>query len=150
MDRIKNTLLKSEKRHEVFLGLLFLTYIISNVASPYWLTLHIDNLYSKVAILLFVLTLFYAVNPIIAMLGLFAAIEFIKRSTLGNRFGLTNQLPAEDDRTFEMMKMNQFPNTLEEEIVKNMDPLIHQGTLGEASYKPILEDDGNATLLSSI
>jgi hypothetical protein len=108
----------------------------------------IDNFYSKVFIMLISISLFYAVNPIVALIGFVAAVELIRRSSLDNRFNLTNQLPAEDKRTYDMMTMNQFPNTLEEEMVKNMNPVVQADTyLGDASYKPVLEDDNNASIL---
>lgn len=150
MDKFKSSVLKYEKKHELLLGVLFIAYILSNIQSPMWITLNIHNNYSKFLLFLFVLSLFYAVSPMVAVLGLFAVVELVKRSKLDDKFNLANQIPAEDTRTYEMLKMNQFPNTLEEEMVNNMEPLVNKNTyLGTPSYKPVLEDDGNATLLNS-
>lgn len=150
MQSIK-TLFKSEKRHQLFLGVLFLIYIVFQIQTPYSLAALINNLYGTIIIIILALSLFAAVNPIIAVLGLFAAVELLRRSkTVTGTNILTQQLPEQNQKTFDMMAENQFPMTLEEEIVAKRSPLVDNSLSTPASYKPVLEDDNNATLLNSI
>jgi hypothetical protein len=150
MENLKG-LLKSEKRHQLVLGALFLIYIIFQVQTPHSLALLIDNFYGTIVIIFLALSLFAAVNPIIAVLGLVAAVELLRRSKMSTGTGeLTKQLPAENQRTFDMMAENQFPMTLEEEMVAKRAPLVDGTVSGSASYKPVLEDDNNATLLNTM
>ena len=151
MDNLKR-LLKTEKRHELILGALFVIYTVFQIQTPHSLALLVDNLYGTVIVIFLALTLFTSVNPIIAILGLVAATELLRRSSVASgSTEIMNQLPAENWRTSEMLTENQFPITLEEEVIKNMTPLVHENSVsGDASYKPVLEDDNNATLLSSI
>ena len=61
---------------------------------------------------------------------------------------MIDQLPTENRKTFDMMAQNQFPMTLEEEVIKNRAPLVSSAPTGPASYKPVLESDGSATAVS--
>ena len=151
MGSFKN-LLKFEKHYEYLLGAIFLIYIIFQVQTPHSLALLINNFFGNAVIIFLALSLFMAVHPVIAILGLVVAIELIRRSksNLGTSL-LASQPPPQDRRTFDMMAQNQFPITLEEEVVKNRAPLIHEGSMNSPStYKPVLEDDNNATLLHSM
>jgi|TARA_Y100000992_G_scaffold191490_1_gene129947 hypothetical protein len=146
--RIIKELLKSEKRHQLILGLLFLIYIIFQIQTPHSLALLIDNLYGTIIVLFLALSLFANVNPVIAVVGLFATIELLRRSKVATGSSeLIKQLPAQDKRTSEMMAQNHFPMTLEEEIVAKKVPLVDGVLSTPASYKPVLEHDNNATLL---
>ena len=151
MENLKD-LLKTEKRHQLVLGALFLIYIIFQVQTPPALASLIDNEVGTIVVIVFALSLFAAVNPIIAVLGLVAAVELLRRSKVSTGSKeLSKQLPAEDQKTFDMMAENQFPLTLEEEMVKKRAPLVSDiSHSGDSTFKPVLESDGNATLLHSM
>lgn len=146
------SLFKFEKHYEYLLGVIFLIYIIFQIQTPHSLALLINNFFGYAVIIFLALSLFFAVNPIVAVLGLVVAVELIRRSKPTSRSSdLGAQLPPQDRKTFDMMAQNQFPLTLEEEVVKNRAPLIHEGSMSSTStYKPVLEDDNNATLLHSM
>ena len=148
MENLKE-LMKAEKRHQLVLGALFLVYIIFHINTPHSLALLIDNLYGTIVVVFLALTLFFAVNPVIAVLGLIAAIELLRRSkiTTGSS-AMIDQLPTEDRKAFDMKAQNQFPMTLEEEVIKNRAPLVASAPAGPPSYKPVLESDGSATSVS--
>ena len=113
-------LLKSNKRHELVLGVILLIYIIFQIDTPQALALHINSVYGTIFVVVVALSLFATVNPIVAIVGILAAIELLRRSKMRIVNGeLTKQLPTEDRKTFDVMSQNQFPMTLEEEIVKN-------------------------------
>ena len=151
MASFKN-LLKFEKHYEYLLGAIFLIYIIFQVQTPHSLALLINNFFGNAVIIFLALSLFMAVHPVIAILGLVVAIELIRRSksNLGTSL-LASQPPPQDRRTFDMMAQNQFPMTLEEEVIKNKAPLISEMSIsGKPSYKPVLETSNDTTLLSSM
>ena len=148
MENLKE-LMKAEKRHQVVLGALFLVYIIFNISTPHSLALLIDNLYGTIIVVFLALTLFFAVNPVIAVLGVIAAVELLRRSkiTTGSS-AMVDKLPTEERKAFDMKAQNQFPMTLEEEVIKNRAPLVAAAPSGAPSYKPVLESDGSATAVS--
>ena len=135
MENLKE-LMKAEKRHQLVLGALFLVYIIFHINTPHSLALLIDNLYGTVIAVFLALTLFFAVNPVIAVLGLIAAIELLCRSkiTTGSS-AMVDKLPTEERKAFDMKAQNQFPN-FEEEVIKNRAPLVAAAPSGAPSYKP--------------
>lgn len=148
MENLKE-LMKAEKRHQVVLGALFLVYIIFNINTPHSLALLVDNLYGTIIVVFLALTLFFAVNPVIAVLGVIAAVELLRRSKVSTgSSAMLNQLPTEDRKAFDMKAQNQFPMTLEEEVIKNRAPLVDSAPAGPPSYKPVLESDGSATAVS--
>ena len=118
MENLKE-LMKAEKRHQLVLGALFLVYIIFHINTPHSLALLIDNLYGTIVVVFLALTLFFAVNPVIAVLGLIAAIELLRRSKImTGSSAMIDQMPTEDRKAFDMKAQNQFPMTLEEEIIQ--------------------------------
>jgi len=148
MENLKE-LMKAEKRHQVVLGALFLVYIIFNINTPHSLALLIDNLYGTIIVVFLALTLFFAVNPVIAVLGVIAAVELLRRSKVSTgSSAMVDQLPTEDRKAFDMKAQNQFPMTLEEEVIRNRAPLVDSAPSGPPSYKPVLESDGSATAVS--
>ena len=123
--------MKAEKRHQVVLGALFLVYIIFNISCPHSLALLVDNLYGTIIVVFLALTLFFAVNPVIAVLGVIAAVELLRRSKVSTgSSAMLNQLPTEDRKAFDMKAQNQFPMTLEEEVIKNRAPLVDSAPAG--------------------
>jgi len=54
-------------------------------------------------------------------------------------YALTNYLPSEESKVLDFSKYNDFPVTLEEEVVSQMAPIGNDGAAPNMSYKPILE-----------
>jgi hypothetical protein len=54
-------------------------------------------------------------------------------------YALNNFLTSEDDKVIDFSKYNDFPVTLEEEVVSQMAPIGNDGAAPNVSYKPILE-----------
>lgn len=135
---------KRQSIGEVILSILFVIYIVMNYKTPQWVSEMVDTLLGKIVVLLVFGSLFFYTNPIVAILGLVVAILLIKRSSvLTGTFALAHYMPSEEKKESQFTAYNQFPYTLEQEIVKKMAP-IHSmgGTLFESkpSYKPLLED----------
>ncbi len=54
-------------------------------------------------------------------------------------YALNNFLPSEESKVIDFSKYNDFPVTLEEEVVSQMAPIGDDGAASNMSYKPILE-----------
>ena len=54
-------------------------------------------------------------------------------------YALNNFLPSEDSKVIDFSKYNDFPVTLEEEVVSQMAPIGNDGAAPNMSYKPFLD-----------
>ena len=94
------------------------------------------------------LALFSNCHPLVGVLALFAAYQLIVRSSKATgTFAVDNVMPSEENKYEEMIEQNVIPQTLEEEVVKNMVPLVRDLPNGEQSYKPILDSNIDSSLL---
>lgn len=141
-------LLEKKNRTESLLGVLFLVYILSDLHHPLMFSRLIDSTMGKVGVMLLALVIFLNTNPIVGVLALVVAYEIIKRSSqsLGT-LGVNQFLPEEVKKGHFFTAENQFPVTLEEEVVKKMAPIVHHADLTPASFKPVLDDSINGSHL---
>jgi hypothetical protein len=81
-------------------------------------------------------------NPILAVLALFVAFDLMRRSSNATGIDALKQYaPTEEKKASQFSVYNQFPYTLEQEVVKKMAPIVQSGySLGKAPYSPILEN----------
>jgi hypothetical protein len=137
-----------KKKHESVLLLLLLVYIVFDVQTPNVLSEYINNMYGTIAILVGALYIMSTVNPILGVIGLFAAYELIQRSagkTLSS--AMHKFVPSERKKDNQMKALNNFPVTLEEEVVADMAPLVKHPGKG-LNYKPASENTHNASDLN--
>ena len=135
---------KSHRHHLVLLIVLIL-YIIINIQTPPPLAYLIDNIYSNIIVLLCAFYLLASSNPIVGVFAMFAAYELIKRSSDSTGTSAIKRfLPSEIIKGKHFSAFNQFPITLEEEVVKSMAPLINSGGNNNLYYKPAMENNHNA------
>ena len=94
--------------------------------------------------------MFNYANPILAVLSLFVAFDLIRRSSAATGIdALQKYGPSEEKRTSQFSAFNQFPYTLEQEIVAKMAPIAKSGSsLFQASYKPLLDNLHDASPLN--
>ena len=143
--KLLNTLLKAEERHKRVLELLLVIYIIFNIDTPIWLALWVDSQIGNVFVVLLALTMFAAGGPIAGILALIAAHTLITRSTRVTGSYYTQTDGGAETIKMEMLdKYNDFPKTLEEEVVANMAPLVRYDGPPNIDYKPVLESLHNA------
>ena len=134
-------LLKPKKRNELYLLTVLVIYILANVQTPEPLAKIIDNVYGNAVVAVLAITLFMNTNPVVGVLSLVAAYELVKRSSIKTgTHAIRNQLPSEHKKIADFAKYNEFPITLEEEIVNKMAPLVKHAPAPNANYKPILSD----------
>jgi hypothetical protein len=108
----------------------------------------VDTLYGKVLVVLVALVLFLKTNPILGILGFFVAYQLLGSSmVVTGTYGLEQYMPTEKKKYTEMTEYNQFPYTLEQEIVKKMAPINRTGYSSSHvySFHPVLDDLHNAS-----
>ena len=143
-------LFKKENMGQVILSVLFIIYLIMGYKTPENIANMIDTFYGKTIIFFMVLLMFFYGNPILAVLGLFVAFDLIRRSSLVTGIdALKKYEPSEERKFTQFTALNQFPYTLEQEVVSKMAPIVQSGsTLTKASYKPMLDNFHDASPLS--
>ena len=146
-----SSLFKKEHTGELILLILFIIYLIMGYKTPEPVSGAIDSLPGKIVIFIIVIYLFMHSNPILAVLALFVAFDLMRRSSSGSdAYALKQYLPSEKKTSSQFTAFNQFPYTLEQEVVKKMAPIVHSSSsLNPPSYKPLLENLYDASPLNS-
>lgn len=140
----------SMNSQEILLGVLFIVYFVLGYPIPPDLADVIDTPVGKLVVVFVVALLFLFVNPIIAVIGVLVAIDLIRRSEQSTgKYAMNKYLPSEKQKASNMNKFNQFPYTLEQEMV-SIRTLKQQPINTPSSYKPVLENDHNASPVASI
>ena len=122
------------------LTLLFVIYLILGLNTPKPIAQIIDTLVGKIVVILLAIYLFIYTNPILGVIGFFVAYDLIRRSSVATgNFGIDNYLPTEETKQAKMSSYNQYPYTLEQEMVKKMVPVVTKD-MTTASYIPMTDD----------
>ena len=122
------------------LTLLFIIYLILGLNTPKPIAQIIDTLVGKIVVILLAIYLFIYTNPILGVIGFFVAYDLIRRSSVSTgNFGIDNYLPTEETKQAKMSSYNQYPYTLEQEMVKKMVPVVTKD-MTTASYVPMTDD----------
>ena len=149
MDTFKE-LFKKEHMGEFILIILMIIYLILGFKTPEIVANMIDNVIGKVVIILIVIYLFMHANPILAVLAALVAFDLMRRSNDTTGLGaLSAYAPSEKKKMSQFTAFNQFPYTLEQEVVAKMAPIVRSGSsLSPASYKPLLDNLHDASPLT--
>jgi hypothetical protein len=150
MERFSD-LFKKQHMGELVLVILFIVYLILGLKTPEPIANIIDTLVGKIVIILIVIYLFMHANPILAVLALFVAFDLIRRSSAATGIdALKKYAPSEEKKISQFTAFNQFPYTLEQEVVAKMGPIMKSGfSLSQASYKPLLDNLYDASPLNA-
>jgi hypothetical protein len=150
MDNFKN-LFQKDNLGELSLTILFIIYLIMGYKLPHEVSNRISTPIGKIAVILIALSLFIYCNPILGIISLFVAFDLIRRSDVYTGIdALKKYAPTEEKKSSQFTAFNQFPYTLEQEVVNRMAPIVRtESTLFAASYKPMLENLHDATPLTS-
>jgi len=145
-----SSLFKKEHMGELVLVILLIVYLILGFKTPEPIASMIDSLVGKVVIFIVVIYLFMHANPILAVLSLFVAFDLIRRSSVATGIdALQRYAPSEQKKSSQFSAFNQFPYTLEQEVVAKMAPIMKSGSsLTQASYKPLLDNLYDASPLN--
>ena len=146
-----SSLFKKQHMGELVLVILFIVYLILGLKTPEPIANVIDTLVGKIVIILIVIYLFMHANPILAVLALFVAFDLIRRSSMVTGIdALKKFAPSEEKKMSQFTAYNQFPYTLEQEVVAKMAPIMKSGlSLTQASYKPLLDNLYDASPLNA-
>ena len=138
------------KPRELIAFILFIVFLIVQFPIPEFVDSLVDNILGKLVILVGVVYMFMHCNPILAVLATLVAFDLIRRSA--DRTGsdaLARFAPSEAKKMSQFTAFNQFPYTLEQEVVAKMVPAVSSGImLTTPSYKPLLADQHGANLIS--
>lgn len=114
---------KTARKHEVLLTVLIILYIVLNVPTPDVIAPYVDTPLGNIVVVLIALSLFMHSHALVGVLGLFAAYMLIRRSSGSSSFAVEEYIPSEKRKNEELSAYNQFPVTLEEQIVALRAPL---------------------------
>ena len=133
-----------KSNHHLVLTILLCVFIVFDIQVPNALANMIDNNIGKIAVDALALCLL-SMNTLLVVIGLVAAYVLIQRSanTTGTQ-AEKDYLPSEAKKNTVMSSMNQFPMTVEEEVIAKMLPMNNQVDLSQPEFKPVLGDTHNA------
>ena len=133
--------LQIRRREEWIVFAVLCMYLVFGMQTPSFIASLIDNVFGKIFAIALIFAAFLYANPIIALLLALSVYELFRRSGGSNLLSLQSYAPSEVKKASHFSAMNQFPYTLEQEMVAKMAPIAHTGnSLVPASYKPVLEN----------
>lgn len=144
-------LVQEKNYHQVALVIIFLVYIfLNNVKMPHVITEGVSSMVGTVIVIVVALGLLFNSNPIVGILGIVVAYLLIERSNqqMKNNTSISNVMKNEMEKMDTFFKVeNQFPKTLEEEVVEKRTLHKSKPDMIGPSYKPLLCELPGSTLL---
>jgi hypothetical protein len=149
---VKKTLKISNSMGGQFVLLIvFIIYIVFNVPTPEPIASLIDSTLGYVVVIALFALMAVNLNPIITLIGVFAIYLLFKRSSISTgSLAMTKFLPSENVKGQYLTAFNQFPVTLEEEVVQHMAPLQAGPPMGQKSFTPVMDNLHDATFLNKL
>jgi len=141
MNSFSNLFLR-ENLGQLILCILFIIYLLMGTMVPRTVASLIDTIYGKIIIVIVALILFVNFNPILGVLGFIVAYELLRHASMSTgSYGLEKYMPTETKKYSEMTALNQFPYTLEQEVVKKMAPIKQtEETMTPSKFHPVLDN----------
>jgi len=127
---------------EIILGALFAVYFIVGIKPPQMIATAIDSIAGKLLIFCIILYLFIKRHFILGVLAVIAFYDLMRKSSaITGISDLLQYAPTEKKKFSELTAYNQFPYTLEQEMVAKMTTAhFNQGSsITRPSWKPNLE-----------
>ena len=127
-----------------------LMFILYDTSLPADIEDFVQQPFGKFVLLVIVLGSFAGFGVVVGFLVMIAAYELLRRAGETHQGKITSKLLKTPSKVYgdnqSLSAMNQFPITLEEEVIHNMVPLV-KGDLGAKTYKPtVSEIDGTTEL----
>lgn len=139
--------LRKEDAGEIILGILIVIFLIMGYKLPEPFESMLNSLFGKIILFILVIYMFMNSNPYLAILLLFVIFS-ISMST--SKMIVKQNNPSESTKSEQFTAFNQFPYTLEQEVVKQMAPIMTPGvSMTKASYKPSLDNTYFASPINS-
>jgi len=136
-----SSLLKKENMAELLLVIIIIIYLIMGYETPEAVSSILDSALGKLSLFLIVIYMFVYTSPVLGILSIFVAFTLLNNANHMNNMNeiIHKYVPSEANKKQQFNAFNQFPYTLEQEVVHKMAPLIQNGTtLTKAGYKPNL------------
>lgn len=137
---------KMMKKHDMALAVFFVLYLVFNIQTPPQICGIFDNIVGNIFIALFALYVFSVSNPMVGVLGLLVAFQFISRCQFSNS-PLKKVSDIANGKGF-VSPWKQLPISLEEEMVRKMAPLVVNNEGPKLDYKPVMDDQHGATFVN--
>ena len=135
---------------QLALSVLFILYLVMGYQLPENIASIIDTTLGKIVVAIVALALFAYGNPVLGVLALLVAYQLIKGASIRTGMaGLEEFYPTEAKKWSPFTSTNQFPYTLEQEVVKNMTTQKFNTEYVKPPFKPILEDTHDASPLQN-
>lgn len=139
-------LLKKEQNEYVAIFLMVL-FIVFNVTVPEPLAVLIDTLPGRIIVMALAASLLYVHNVLGVIAIIFAYILIHRSERKTGTYHMRKFLPSEAKKDRHLSAMNQFPSTLEEQMVQDMVPFVKDGPITNPNYKPVSENLHDAAKL---
>ena len=134
-------------KHSLILSLLLSCFIVFDIEVPLVVAEIVDNPIGKIGVAALALCIL-SQNTLVGVMSIIAAYVLIQRSEgKTGSYGERNFLPSEKKKLSHMNAMNQFPSTLEEEVINTMLPMNRNVDLTSPEYKPVLADNHDADMM---
>ena len=138
MEKLLKSLMKD--KHHLLLSVLLSVFVVLDVKVPLVLAELVDNPVGKIVVVLIALSLL-SMNTLLGVISLIAAFVLIQRSEqVTGSEGEQKYLPTEVKKSEHLSAMNQFPVTVEEEVISNMLPMTNRIDTSAPEYKPVLNE----------
>jgi len=137
MDKLLKVL-KKERNEYLLVGVLVF-FVLFNVRVPDFVGSLVDTVLGRVVVLCAAVALLFK-HPVLGAVALVAAYMLVHRAekSTGN-YQVRQFVPSELTKNKELNAYNQFPVTLEEEVVHKMVPYVNEGIMSPPGYKPTLD-----------
>lgn len=127
-------IMKKDTHHYV-LAVLLIIFIVSDVQVPGIIGELVDTILGKIVVVMVALSLF-ATHPVVGAIGLVAAYQLIMRSQ--GLQAASIYIPSEVKKSRVLTAMNQFPVTVEEEVISKQIPYVFKRSAqGNTPYKGV-------------
>ena len=148
MDAFSN-LFNKQHRSELVLFILMVIYLLLGIQLPDSFSAVVDSLVGRLAIVGMVIYLFMKANPVLAVIAAIVAFDILRKSSANTGYhDFLAYSPSEEKKSCQFAAFNQFPYTLEQEVVAKMAPLVYSGSpIDTSSYKPVLDNLYDASTL---
>lgn len=130
---------------DLVLALLLGYVLLVGIDIPYSVAQLFDTVVGKLVLFVLVIVLFMR-SPVLGILGLIVVFDLIQYS---ERITGTEQerlyLPTDNHRGKVYTALNQFPITVEQEIVSKMVPYVRETPVDTSVFKPVVEEQHQAS-----
>ena len=144
MEKLLKSLMK--KKHHFILTVLLIIFVLFDIKIPLVFAELIDNPVGKILVAVSALCLL-STNKLAGVIGIVAAFILLQRASESTGTKAKDlYLPTEHKKSKHLTSMNQFPITVEEEVISKMLPTTNFRDFTQPEFKPVLDDNHNAAV----